>query len=157
MQININDFEKLKEQSKKAYREVKEVYCPYFQAKVAFTYHGLEHLRFKGRDNYRPIQDQYMRFKLLGLAPEIVRKSNTLQGLLETKRFERIRIHSRTDTVLKSVSYYEFLAIINRNRVKIILKQIDGGKIFFWSIIPFWGMNKDTMTRILHEGMPEED
>jgi hypothetical protein len=47
--------------------------------------------------------------------------------------------------------------LIKRDRVKIILKQIDGGDIFFWSIIPFWGMNKDTMTRILYEGLPEQD
>jgi len=98
-----------------------------------------------------------MRFKLLPLASEIVRMSNTLQGLLETKKFEKIRIHSRNDTVLTSVIYYEFLAVINRNRVKIILKRIGNGKVFFWSIIPFWGMNRDTMSRILHDGLPEED
>jgi hypothetical protein len=157
MEININDFERIKKQSEKAYREVKEVFCPYFKEKVAFTHHGLKHLRYRGKENFRPIQDQFMRFKLLHLASEIVRMSNTLQGLLETKKFEKIRIHSRNDMILTPVSYYEFLAIIDRNRVKIILKRIGNGKVFFWSIIPFWGMNRDTMSRILHDGLPEED
>lgn len=34
---------------------------------------------------------------------------------------------------------------------------IDNGQKFFWSIVPFWGMNVETMRRILHDGMPEED
>lgn len=59
--------------------------------------------------------------------------------------------------MLKHVTYYEFIAVIKRNRVKIIVKQIENGKKIFWSIIPFWGMNKDTATRMLHEGNPEED
>jgi len=76
---------------------------------------------------------------------------------LETKKFENIKTHSRVDRVLKNVTYYEFIAVIKRNRVKIIIKQIDGGKKFFWSIIPFWKMDSDTMSRILYEGNPEED
>jgi len=58
-----------------------------------------------------------MRFKLLYLAPEILKISHTVQGVLETKKFERVRMHG----------------------------------------IPFWGMNEETMGRILHEGEPEED
>jgi hypothetical protein len=38
-----------------------------------------------------------------------------------------------------------------------IVKQIEDGQKFFWSIIPFWGMNTETMIRILHNGFPEED
>jgi len=46
---------------------------------------------------------------------------------------------------------------VKRDRVKIIVKQIDSGEKFFWSIIPFWGMNDETKSRIFHEGEPEED
>lgn len=102
-------------------------------------------------------QDQYMRFKLLYLVPEILKLSHTLQGIFEIKKFERIRMHSRTETVLKLVKYYEFIAVIKRNRVKVVVKQIEDGHKFFWSIVPFWGMNRETMSRMLHDGMPEED
>ena len=114
-------------------------------------------MKFIQRDKARLEADQYMRFKLIGLAPEVLKLSHTVQGILESKRFERIRVNSRTDTILKPVNYYEFIAVIKRNRIKVIVKQIDGGSNFFWSIIPFWGMNTDTMTRLLHEGTPEED
>lgn len=59
--------------------------------------------------------------------------------------------------VMKPVTYYEFIAVMKQNRVRVIIKQIDGGQKFFWSIVPFWGMNTETMNRILHEGEPEED
>ena len=125
--------------------------------KVSFGAIGLEHLKFKRREKARLEQDQYMRFKLISLAPEVLKLSHTVQGVLETKKFERIRMKGRTDIILKPVNYYEFVAVLKRNRIRVIVKQIDGGQKFFWSLIPFWGMNKDTMDRILHNGIPEED
>jgi hypothetical protein len=157
----IKDFDKefgeIKEKAEEIYKIIGEVYCPYFQEKISFNAQGLEHLKFKQREKARPEQDQYMRFKLIHLAPEILKLSHTIQGILETKKLERIRVNSRTDILLKPVAYFEFIAVIKRNRVKVVIKQIDGGQKFFWSIIPFWGMNKDTMNRLLHSGIPEED
>ncbi|MFA4891598.1 MAG: hypothetical protein WC604_04625 [Candidatus Gracilibacteria bacterium] len=150
-------FKEIKEKGEQFYKLLHEIYCPYFKEKVSFGARGLEHLKFKRYQKTRPEQDQYMRFKLLYLAPEVLKSSHTLQGILETKKFERIRMHGRTDTVLKPVRYYEFIAVLKRNRVKVIVKQIDDGCKFFWSIIPFWGMNEETMSRILHNGVPEED
>jgi len=150
-------FKEEKEKGEKFYKSINEVYCPYFKEKISFGTHGLEHLKFKRRDKARLEQDQYMRFKLLSVVPEILKLSYTLQGISETKKFERIRIHNRTDNILKSVNYYEFIAVMKRNRIRIIIKQIDGGQKFFWSLIPFWKMNEETMGRILHDGIPEED
>jgi hypothetical protein len=157
MKIDYSDFEYTKVKAEEFYKTLSKIYCPYFQGEVSFNSKGLEHLKFINRSKSRGYKDQYMRFKLLHLAPEILKLSRTLQGMLETKRFEKIKIHSRVDTILKPVNYYEFIALIKRNRVKIIVKQIYGGEKFFWSIIPFWGMNQETMSRIFHAGIPEED
>lgn len=151
------NFETIKEKGESFYKTIGAVYCPYFKEKIIFNTTGLSHLKFKSREKARLEEDQYMRFKLLRLAPEILRASHTLQGVAEMKKFERIRMHSRTDTVLKLVTYYEFIALIKRDRVKIIVKQIEDGEKFFWSIIAFWGMNPETKSRIFHEGIPEED
>ncbi|MFA6006697.1 MAG: hypothetical protein WC764_03155 [Candidatus Paceibacterota bacterium] len=152
-----SDFELVKEKGEAFYKSVGEVYCPYLKAKVSFTAAGLEHLKFKRHEKPRNIEDQYMRFKLLSLAPEILKASHTLQGIQETKKFERVRMHGRTESILKLVTYYEFIAVVKRNRVRVILKQIESGQYFFWSLIPFWGMNEITKSRILHDGVPEED
>lgn len=157
IEYTLQQFEEIKSKGEDFYKSIGDIYCPYFKETISFNAQGLEHLKFKQREKARSERDQYMRFKLIHLAPEILKSSHTLQGIFETKKLEKIRINSRTDTVLKPVNYYEFVAVIKRNRIKLIIKQIDGGKKFFWSIIPFWGMNIDTKTRLLYDGIPEED
>jgi hypothetical protein len=152
-----DEFAKMRIDAEGTYAKVGEVLCPYLKEKVAFNAQGLEHLKFKRRDKARSEQDQYMRFKLLAHAADVVRASHTVQGIQETKHFERVRVHGRTDTILQAVTYYEFIAVIKRNRVKVIVKQIEKRQPYFWSLIPFWGMNNETQKRILHEGLPEED
>ena len=39
----------------------------------------------------------------------------------------------------------------------IVVKQIENMQKYFFSIIPFWRMNKETNSRIIHDGNPEED
>src|SRR3989344_5464397 len=128
MTLDLENFEEVRIKGEEFYKSIGEVHCPYFKEKIAFNSQGLEHLKFKRRDKARLEQDQYMRFKLLYLAPEILRLSHTLQGVLETKKFERVRVHNRTDDILKPVNYYEFIAVIKRNRIRVIVKQIDGAQ-----------------------------
>jgi hypothetical protein len=150
-------FKEVKQKAEELYKSLGEVYCPYFKEKISFNAQGLWHLSHKRRDWPRKIKDEYMRYKLFHLAPQILNDSHTLQGIWETKGFERVRVNSRTETVLKFVTYYEFISVIQKNRVKIIVKQIDFDQKFYWSIIPFWRMRKSAFTRTLHEGSPEED
>ena len=157
MTNNTDDFEFIKETGESYYKTLTKIYCPYLKGDVHFNAEGIEHLKFKKRKTARAINDQYMRFKLLKIVPEIIAASHTLQGILVTKRFEHLKINRRWEYRLKPVTYYEFIAIIRRNRIKIIVKQVENNQRMFWSIIPYWGMDKTTTTRILHEGLPEED
>lgn len=159
MSLNLENFEEIRTKGEEFYKKIEDTYCPYLKNKVSFNTQGLEHLKFKRHEKARLIGDQYMRFRLIHLAPEVLKTSHTLQGLSETKKFERVRVHGRTDMILKTVTYYEFISVIKRNRIRVIVKQISDGRMFFWSIIPFWGMrvDRDNMTRILCDGDPEED
>jgi len=157
MALDLENFDEVKLKGEELYKSLEGVHCPYFNEKIHFNAKGLEHLKFKKHDRARTRQDQYMRFKLLHLAPKVLRISKTLQGKWETKSFERVRVHSRTETVMKDIEYYEFVAVMEEVRVKIIVKRIADGELFFWSIIPYWGVNKKTKKRKLHSGYPEED
>ncbi len=157
MIIDKDDFEQIQEKGRIFYESISSAQCSYLNRRVYFNSQGLEHLYYKQRSKRRSDQDKYMRFKLIHLAPEILKLSRTLQGLLEVNRFEKVRVHNRTELVMQNVKYFEFIALIQRNRIKVIVKQVGNGDPFFWSIIPFWGMNKKTMSRIFHEGSPEED
>lgn len=52
--------------------------------------------------------------------------------------------------------FYEFIAVLDKVRVRVIIKQVANGPKYFWSIIPFW-KNGQNGRRKLHYGSPEED
>lgn len=151
------DFEKIRADAEKFYVAIGDVHCPYFGEKIIFNSTGFKHLKFKSNQVARPRSEQYARLKLLILAPQVLSLSRTVQGISHTKHFERIRVYSRTDIILKPVSYYEFIAVLENVRIKIVVKQVDGGPKFFWSIIPFWKIDSANSRRILHSGDLEHD
>lgn len=151
------DFDEVVRKAEEFYATIGEIRCPYFGDKVAFNAAGLKHLKFKLDMVARSRSEQYARLKLLTLAPQVLFLSRTVQGIWHTKHFERIRIHSRTDLILKPISFYEFIAVLENTRVKVIVKQIDNGEKFFWSIIPYWKIDSINSRRVLYSGDPEHD
>ena len=143
MSLDLENFQEVKLKGEELYKSLDCIHSPFLKKDICFNSQGLEHLKFKRPRQSRPQQDQYMRFKLLHLAPKILEKSSTLQGVMETKGFEKIRRHSRTDTIAMEIKYYEFIAVIEEVRVKVIVKEIYGSLPIFWSIIPFWGVDKE--------------
>ncbi len=156
--ISREKVERARVKAEKYYKSIIPVPCPYFNGeRIAFNARGLEHIKFKDVRQARPSKDQYIRFRLLELAPEILKMSRTLQGLSHRKNMERLRTHGKWTHELKVVSYYEFTAVIKeKTRVRVIVKQIENGQKFFWSIIPFWKMSK-TGGKLLYDGKPEID
>jgi len=154
---NEEDFLKVKNGAEKFYKKIGDIYCPYFKEKIAFNTKGLKHLKFKSNRQARPAKDQYSRLKLIHLAPEVLKQSHTLQGVWQIRRFEAEKINSRWERIMKDVTYYEFIAVMDNIRLKVIIKQVLGGEKHFWSVIPFWGVDKATSKRVLHSGDLEND
>ncbi len=109
----------------------------------------------------RLVSDQYLRLKFLKWAPEVIKNSHTLQEFKEGRTFERRSINSRWEKAMVLVRYHGFIAILNHVRIKVIVKQIEGGDPYFWSILPFWKNWKDPLyqktKKIFHDGDPEVD
>jgi len=150
------DFTEVKDRTEKLYQTIGNVYCPYFKEKVVFNSKGWKHLRFKSNRKARSRKEQYSRFKLFYLAPKILEQSHTLQGIWQTKKFEQQKTNSRWERILKEVTYYEFVAIMDNVRTKVIIKEVMGEEKYFLSVIPFWRINKATGRRILFSN-PEFD
>lgn len=157
--INISDedFEKIRSEFESKYKAVKEVRCPYFEGPVVFNAMGLEHLKFMRKNHARPRNEQLLRMRLFPLAPEVINLSRTIQGITHTKHFENLRTNQRYEFTLLPVSYYEFVAILIDKRVRVVIKQVDGGPRFFWSIIPFWKVDRNNNRRKMGYGNPEVD
>ena len=79
MEIEPEKFEKNKKDSEIFYKSIGEIYCPYLSATVSFNAKGLDHIKFKEWDKARSSIEQYVRLKLLRLAPQILKCSHTLQ------------------------------------------------------------------------------
>jgi hypothetical protein len=161
MDFSIEKFNTVKQEAELFYKTIHSIRCPYFQDTVYFNTKGFDHLIFKGFNRTRLVQDQFARLRHIKIAPEILGNSKTLQGYYKTQKFERIRRNRKWERVLKVVTYYEFIAVVeshgSRVRVKVIVKQVEGAEKHFLSIIPFWGTNKTTGERIIHSGNPEHD
>ena len=155
--FNESDFEKVGQESEVFYATIGNVYCPYLKENIAFNVKGLKHLKFKSDRQARSRNEQYARLKLLHLAPQIIKASHTLQGVWRTKRFETMNINSRWEHILKEVIFYEFIAVMENVRAKVIIKEIQGGEKHFWSIIPYWGIDRENSKRVLHGGDPNND
>lgn len=158
MKLSIKLFNRIKSDAIEFYNKTNEIKCPYFNDHVSFNNKGLRHLKFKAWNKTRSIQDQYMRFKLLKYAPEVIKKSNTLQEYDAKRNMERVNINSRWEKRAVKVFYYGFVAIIDEIRVKVIIKEVQGGEKYFWSIIPCWKQDKSVLNKkILREGNLEID
>ena len=142
--------------AQEVYRTLGQIRCPYFQANVHFNALGFEHLRRKSWNRGRDRRDQFMRLKHVARAPEILRLSRTVQGIEETHEWERRHKHGRWEKALVPVTYYEFVAVLEQRRFKVVVKQLPGGQRIFWSLIPFWRQNEQGR-RLLHDGDPARD
>ena len=157
MEINEVKFEQVKRDAERQYKDLGSVYCPYLKESVAFNAKGLEHLKFKGRGRARSREDQYVRLRSIRLAPKILSISHTLQGISQKAEFVSEKTKNRRESFAKSVTYYEFIAVIGSARVRIIVRSPDGEQKYFWSIIPFWKADKIMGKRLMHNGNPHED
>lgn len=155
--LDENDFDSVKKNAETFYETIGEVYCPYLKEKITFNVKGLKHLKFKSDRHARSRTDQYARLKLLHLAPQVLKMSHTLQGIWKTRQFETLKINSRWERIIKEVTFYEFIAVLENIRAKVIVKEIYGGEKHFWSVIPYWGINKENRKRVLYSGNPEHD
>ena len=148
-------FDQLRKEAEELYRSIGSVRCPYLGTDVRFNRQGLEHLKFKSGRHARSRSDQRVRLQLLRLAPAVLEASHTVQGLRDTKSFVRRRRNSRWEKVLTPVTYYEFVAVLDSVRVRVIVRKLQGGEPHFWSIIPFWKQSGNE--RLVHSGRPETD
>ncbi|HRY59982.1 MAG TPA: hypothetical protein P5096_01230 [Patescibacteria group bacterium] len=131
-------FKTVRENAEEMYKNIGKIKCPYLDDFVHFNNEGFEHLLFKSWNRGRSEVEQYNRLRLLHLVPEIITKSHTLQEYDERNMLVRQKVNSRWEKRAKLVRYYVFVAIIKEVRIKVVVKEIEGGVKFFYSMYPSW-------------------
>jgi hypothetical protein len=139
MEISEEKFNQRKTEAESFYKSIGPIKCPYFSGEcVYFNSTGFEHLVFKEWNKTRSQTEQYTRFRLLPLAVSVIKKSGTLQEFDERKLFVRTKSKDGWNKVMKTVKYYVFVAIVGELRLKVIVKEIEGGQKNFHSVYPSW-------------------
>lgn len=156
LEFTDEEFNTILRKAQAFYPTIGRVQCPYFRAEVQFTSQGLEHLRRKSWNRGRSRHDQFMRLKHLSMAPTILRLSSTVQGVCHGHERIRRHRHGRWEEAFSPATYYEFIAVLEKRRFKVIVKQSPGQALVFWSLIPFWRQTEQG-SRVLHDGNPAED
>ena len=158
MQIDEKKLEETKKKAKEIYEKIGKVWCPCLKDDVCFNSEGFDHILSKTWNRGRSSLEQYTRLRLLPLVPNIITKSHTLQEYDERNILIRQNINSRWEKRMKLVRYYVFIAIIKEVRLKIIIKEIEGGNKIFYSLYPSWKTTKDSSKKkIFFSGNLEED
>lgn len=164
MVIAISDdkFKKIRKEAEIHYQSIGALWCPYLKSEVRFNSEGFEHLIFKSWNKTRTRVDQYVRLRLISVAEKIIRKSHTLQEYDERRMFVRQKINSRWEQRAKLVRYYVFIAIDgDKNvRLKVVIKEIEGGAKLFWSLYPSWRVTTDVngqQRKVFYSGNLEID
>lgn len=154
-------YEKVKKEAEEFYKGLDFILCPFLKRNVNFNAKGLDHIKMKSWNKARLISDQYLRLKFLKMVPEVLKASGTLQEIHKKRNLERIKNTGKWQFIAKEVVYYGFVAIINEVKVKVIVKQVEDGQPYFWSVMPFWKTQKDEICqeikKVFHEGDLEND
>lgn len=116
-----------KDQIRKIFNETKEVACPAFPGeKVIFNAKGINHLIYKGNRSRREQSRIETNIRLLPRAIKTLKLMSLPQE--ETS-------YLREDIKYK---FWTFEAVVDKRRIKVIVRQVGKGKKHFWSVIPAW-------------------
>lgn len=156
MTINGENFDFIKSRGEELYKSFTSVRCPYFNELVYFNSFGLEHLKFKRAGVERLPQDQYMRFRLLHVAPLIIKLSRTVQGVMRVNTLERVHKNGMRYREMQHSIFYEFIAVLDDVRVRVVVKRVENSDLVFWSIIPYWKNGKQGDRQLFDSGLQED-
>jgi len=137
--IDISKYEKIKEATENFYKKYNKLYSPFFDDQIYFTSEGFNHLVYKNARTERNRSVQIMKFQLFPKAIKVIELSSTVQEYDEMLTMVEKKMKKKKIKESKIVKYWGFVAIINKQRIKVIIRQIgENGKLHFWSVMPAW-------------------
>jgi len=156
MEVNPEYFNQRKTRAHEIFTAQKTIRNPYFKTDVVLNSDGFHHLQFSARHE-RNKSEQLLKFSLLPLALEIIRKSGTIQEyrrLLTPIGKPSARNNSM---VMKEVEYWGLVAIVGEKKIKVrtVLRRVGDGNITFWSVMPYSKI-KSGQQKIFTEGIEDE-
>ena len=156
METDTEYFNRRKEKAKTIFAVNKIIRNPYFQTEIILNSDGFHHLQFSTRRE-RNKREQLLKFSLLPLALEIIKKSGTIQEyrrLLTPIGKPSPRNGSIT---MKEHQYWGLVAIVGEKQIKVrtVLRRVGDGNITFWSVMPYSKFRQEQQ-KFFVEGIEDE-
>lgn len=152
----IGYFDRRKEKARDIFSAQKTLYNPYFKTGIIFNSDGFHHLQFSGRTE-RNKKEQLLKFSLLPLALDIIKKSGTIQEYRKLLTPIGKPSAGNGSIPMKEVEYWGLVARIGDSKIKVrtVLRRIGDGNITFWSVMPYSKI-KHGKQKIFTEGIEDE-
>jgi len=143
-------YQRAKAKAEEIFRKNPSVYCPYFEGNIILNSDGFHHLRYSARCE-RSKKEQILKFNLLPLAIQIIKKAGTIQEF--RREPYQIGKKSKKDglAIIKPADYWGLVAIIgekNPIKVKVVLRRIGEGNVIFWSVMPAIKLFGDALKKL---------
>jgi hypothetical protein len=146
-------YHRLRERARQIFDDNASIHCPYFAERVVLNGEGLHHLRYSA-DRERGKPEQMLKFRLLPLALEVIRKSGTVQEY--RKIWQPVGKKSADGMrAAKEVEYWGLLAIVGPrpDKIRVILRRVGTGNITFWSVMRGSKILPDGRARLAPENL----
>lgn len=107
---------------KKYYKEIGKVYSPFLESEVSFNSKGWNHILWKGKSR-RTSKEIFRRLSQMENAVKIISIATTVQE-------KELIVQSEF-----SLTFLGFIAIINDQKLKVILRKDSEGGFYFYSVM----------------------
>lgn len=156
MENEFDYFKKRKEIAHALFSAQKTIYSPYFKTGIILNSDGFHHLQFSNRSE-RNKKEQLLKFSLLPLAFDIIKKSGTIQEYRRLLSPVGKPSISNGAVQMKEIEYWGLIAIVGENKIKVrtILRRVGDGNITFWSVMPHSKI-KSGQQKIFYNGIEDE-
>lgn len=134
----LGDYDHIRNEAREFYSKLSRVFCPAIGQYVHFTSNGFNHLIYSGAKKERDKKTQILRFDLLERAYFILKTTTTFQEFEENIEYRKVNRQGKLASVNLTVKYWGFIAIVNKFRIKVVIRQVGNSKIEFYSVIPAW-------------------
>ncbi len=157
--MNIFNYQKVRREAESYYSKLQPLECPALRETVFFSSHGFNHLIYKKERTERDSVSQITRFRLLSLAVRLISLTTTFQEYEGSMKHFWSKMYKEKKLLSKEVQYWGLIAIIDRKKIKVILRKVGAGYLHFWSVIPAWVTSKkrDQIYVSTMKGDPHED
>ena len=155
MEIDESIFKEKQEKAKALYGAQNSIYCPYFGKHIVLNSDGFHYLQFSSR-RARDEKEQALKFRLLPLAFEVIRKAGTVQEYRDCL-IEVGKKSTHGETSMKRAQFWGFDALVGNDKIKIrtVIRQVGDGHIIFWSVMPLMKIKKGSPRKLFTNGIED--